>query len=160
MILSALAWTRPRVFFNCMASMARSGRCCAGGSSAGQMIEFFRKLPATLVGIEAGGASHHWARQLKAVDHAVVLVPPQHCQPYAGRNRNDAADAEAICEAMSRPEGHKRLVAVKSANEQAALLRAGLRDQRVAQRTRLLGPHVAETILAAAMRKRGNRPDI
>ena len=67
-----------------------------------QVLEFFAKLPPTRVGIEACGAAHHWARELAGLGHQTVLLAPQLVKPYVTRNKNDMADAEAICEAMSR----------------------------------------------------------
>jgi transposase len=100
-----------------------------------QMIEFFTRLPPTRVGIEACGAAHHWGRELTALGHEVCLLPPQYVKPYVRRNKNDAADAEAICEAMSRRR--MRFVPVKTAEQQAALMLAGVRDQLVRRRTQL-----------------------
>src|SRR5215468_3543491 len=91
-----------------------------------QVLEFFAKLEPTKVGLEACGAAHYWARELRALGHEVVLVPPQYVKPYVKRNKNDAADAEAICEAMSRPT--MRFVPVKTAEQQAALMLAGARQ--------------------------------
>jgi transposase len=100
-----------------------------------QVLEFFAKLEPTKIGLEACGGAHYWARELRALGHEVVLVPPQYVKPYVKRNKNDAADAEAICEAMSRPT--MRFVAVKSAEQQAALMLAGVRDQLVDRRTQI-----------------------
>jgi transposase len=100
-----------------------------------QMKEFFSRLPPARVGMEACGASHHWARELLVLGHEVVLIAPQHVKPYVRRNKNDAADAEAICEAMSRPR--TRFVPVKSMEQQAALMLAGSRDGLVRRRTQL-----------------------
>jgi transposase len=100
-----------------------------------QMAEFFGKLPAVQIGIEACGAAHYWARELMALGHEVRLLPPQYVKPYVQRGKNDAADASAICEAMSRPR--MRFVPVKTAEQQAALMLAGVRDQLVARRTQL-----------------------
>jgi transposase len=100
-----------------------------------QVVQFFGGLAPTVVGIEACGAAHHWARELGALGHRVLLLPPQRVKPYVARNKNDAADAEAICEAMSRPR--MRFVPVKSAEQQAALMLAGVRDQLVRRRTQL-----------------------
>jgi transposase len=102
-----------------------------------QVLDFFRKLPATQVGIEACGGSQYWARELAALGHDVKLLPAQHVKPYVRRNKNDAADAEAICEAMSRPRMQERFVPVKSAEQQAGLMLAGVRDQLIARRTQL-----------------------
>jgi transposase len=101
----------------------------------GQVLEFFAKLEPTKIGIEACGAAHQWARELTALGHEVVLLPPQYVKPYVKRNKNDAADAEAICEAMSRPT--MRFVPVKTAEQQAALMLAGRRDGLIRRRTQL-----------------------
>jgi transposase len=85
--------------------------------------------------MEACGASHHWARVLEQFGHEVKLIAPQHVKPYVLRNKNDGRDAEALCEAMSRPR--MRFVPVKTAEQQAALMLAGLREQMVARRTQL-----------------------
>lgn len=100
-----------------------------------QVIEFFGKLEPTKIGLEACGAAHYWARELQALGHAVVLLPPQYVKPYVKRNKNDAADAEAICEAMSRPT--MRFAPVKTADQQAALMLAGTRDALIRRRTQL-----------------------
>jgi len=100
-----------------------------------QVLEFFAKLEPTKVGMEACGGAHYWARELRALGHEVVLLPPQYVKPYVKRNKNDAADAEAICEAMSRPT--MRFVPIKTAEQQAALMLAGMRDQLVRRRTQL-----------------------
>jgi transposase len=100
-----------------------------------QMAGFFAKLPPTVIGMEACGASHHWARVLEQFGHEVKLMAPQHVKPYVLRNKNDGRDAEGVCEAMSRPR--MRFVPVKSAEQQAALMLAGLREQMVARRTQL-----------------------
>ena len=116
-----------------------------------QVIEFFGNLPTTRIGIEACGASHHWGRELSALGHEVVLLPPQRVKPYVARNKNDAADAEAICEAMSRPR--MTFVPVKTAEQQAALMLVGVRDQLVARRTQLgntIRGYAAEFGLVAA----------
>ncbi len=117
----------------------------------GQVLEFFQKLPATRVGLEACGAAHHWARAIGALGHEVVLLPPQLVKPYVPRNKNDAADAAGICEAMSRPR--MRFVPVKTAEQQAALMLVGVREQLVARRTQLsnmIRGYAAEFGLVAA----------
>jgi transposase len=116
-----------------------------------QVLEFFAKLELTKVGLEACGASHYWARELQALGHTVVLLPPQYVKPYVKRNKNDAADAEAICEAMSRPR--MRFVPVKTAEQQAALMLVGTRDALVRRRTQLtnmIRGYAAEFGLTAA----------
>ena len=116
-----------------------------------QVIEFFAKLPSTQVGMEACGAAHYWGRELGALGHEVKLLPAQRVKPYVARNKNDAADAEGICEAMSRPR--MRFVPVKTAEQQAALMLAGMRDQLVTRRTQLsntIRGYAAEFGLVAA----------
>jgi transposase len=100
-----------------------------------QVLEFFAKQPPVQIGIEACGAAHYWARELMALGHEVRLLAPQLVKPYVQRGKNDAADASAICEAMSRPR--MRFVPVKTADQQAALMLMGVRDQLVARRTQL-----------------------
>ncbi|MGH2602509.1 MAG: IS110 family transposase [Dehalococcoidia bacterium] len=100
-----------------------------------QVVEFFAALAPTRIGLEACGASHYWGRELGALGHEVVLLPPQYVKPYVQRGKNDAADASAICEAMSRPR--MRFVPVKTAEQQAALMLMGVRDQLIARRTQL-----------------------
>jgi transposase len=117
----------------------------------GQFEKIVAKLAPTRVGLEACGASHHWARVLKGLGHEVVLLPPQYVKPYVKRGKNDAADAEAICEAMSRPG--MRFVAVKSAEQQAMLMLLGVRDLLIKQRTMLINAmrgHAAEFGMIAA----------
>jgi transposase len=111
----------------------------------------FARLAPTVVGIEACGASHHWARRLRALGHEVRLLPPQLVKPYVKRGKNDAADAAALCEAMSRPT--MRFVPVKTAEQQAALMLVGVRDRLIRQRTQLsnaMRGHAAEFGLTAA----------
>ncbi len=116
-----------------------------------EVEKFFAALPPTRIGIEACGASHHWARVLRGLGHAVQLMPPQYVTPYVQRGKNDAIDAEAICEAMSRPK--MRFVPVKSAERQAALTMLGARDLLLKQRTMLINAirgHAAEFGVVAA----------
>jgi transposase len=111
----------------------------------GEVEKFFAKLPATQIGLEACGAAHHWARVLRRLGHEVVLIPPQYIKPYVKRGKNDAIDAEAICEAMSRPG--MRFVPVKSCEEQAALMLLKVRDLLTKQSTMLINAirgHAAE----------------
>ena len=116
-----------------------------------QFLAVFRKLPPTRIGMEACGASSHWARQLSALGHEVVLIAPQHVKPYVRRGKHDAADAEAICEVMSRPR--TRFVPVKTADQQAAQMLTGVREQLVRRRTQLsnaIRGYAAEFGLVAA----------
>lgn len=99
------------------------------------MLAFFAGLAPTTIAIEACGASHHWARQLQSLGHTVKLIAPQLSKPYVKRGKNDAADAEALCEAMSRPT--MRFVPAKSAEQQAALMLIGVRDRLIRNRTQL-----------------------
>ena len=101
-----------------------------------QMLPFFAKLPPCLVGIEACGTSHHWARELIKLGHEVRLMPPAYVKPYVKRGKTDAADAEAVCEAVTRPT--MRFVPVKSPEQQAALSMHRTRDLLVKQRTQLI----------------------
>ena len=117
----------------------------------GQVIEFFAKLEPTKIGLEACGAAHYWARELAALGHEVILLPPQYVKPYVKRGKNDAADAQAICEAMSRPT--MRFVPVKTTEQQAALMLAGTRDALIRRRTQLTNTirgYAAEFGLTAA----------
>ena len=100
-----------------------------------EMVKFFEKLPPVVVALEACGASHHWARLLSSFGHEVKLIAPQLAKPYVKRGKNDAADAEALCEAASRPT--MRFVPVKSADQQAALMLVGIRGNLVKRRTQL-----------------------
>jgi transposase len=100
-----------------------------------QMLGFFAELPATVIGMEACGAAHYWARELSTLGHEVKLMAPQLVKPYVTRNKNDGRDAEALCEAMSRPS--MRFVPVKTAEQQAALMLTGIRDGLIARRTQL-----------------------
>ena len=110
-----------------------------------EVVGFFAKLSPTQVGIEACGGAHHWARELSALGHEVKLLPAQYVKAYVKRGKNDAADAEALCEAMSRPT--MSFVAPKSAEAQAALMLAGVREQLIRSRVRLANAirgHAAE----------------
>ena len=116
-----------------------------------QVVAFFAALEPTVVGLEACGASHHWARVLAGLGHEVKLVAPQHVKRYVKRGKNDARDAEGGCEAMSRPT--MEFVPVKSAQEQAALMLVAVREALVRRRTQLTNAirgHAAEFGLVAA----------
>lgn len=101
-----------------------------------QVLAFFKQTPPRLVGIEACGTSHFWARELTKLGHEVRLMPPAYVKPYVKRGKTDANDAEAICEAVTRPT--MRFVAAKSAEQQAALALHRTRDLLVRQRTQLV----------------------
>ncbi|MGH6754274.1 MAG: IS110 family transposase [Bradyrhizobium sp.] len=111
----------------------------------GQMERFFAGLSPTLIGMEACGSAHHWARVLQELGHEVRLLPPQYVKPYVKRGKNDAADAEAICEALSRPS--MRFVPVRSKENQAELMLLTTRDLLMKQKTMLINAiraHAAE----------------
>jgi len=101
-----------------------------------QMLPFFEKLPPCLVGAEACGTSHHWARELTRLGHEVRLMPAMYVKAYVKRGKNDAADAEAICEAVTRQT--MRFVPIKSREQQAALSLHRVRSLLIKQRTQLV----------------------
>jgi transposase len=110
-----------------------------------EVIVFFAQLPPCRIGLEACATAHYWARELQALGHDVRLMPPQYVKAYLKRHKNDAADAEAICEAVQRPT--MRFVPVKSAEQQSVLVLHRSRDLLVRQRTALvnaLRAHLAE----------------
>ena len=100
------------------------------------MLRFFANKPPILIGIEACGGAHYWARELTKLGHTVKLMSPQYVAPYRRGGKNDANDAEAICEAVARP--NMRFVAVKSESQQAVLVMHRMRDQLVHERTALM----------------------
>ena len=117
----------------------------------GEVLKFFERLAPCLVGVEAFGTAHHWAREISALGHTVKLMPPAYVKPYVKRGKTDAADAEAICEAVTRPT--MRFVAIKTIEQQAALMLHKTRDLLVRQRTMLvngLRGHLAELGIIAA----------
>ena len=106
-----------------------------------QMNLFFANLPACLIGMEACGSAHHWARKLEAMGHTVRLMAPQFVKPYVKTNKNDMADAETICEAVSRP--NMRFVPIKDVEQQVVLavhrVRQGMVKARTAQANQIRG---------------------
>src|ERR1700747_2850728 len=102
----------------------------------GQVLAFFSRIPRCLVGMEACATAHYWARELTALGHEVRLMPPAYVKAYVKRNKNDAADAEAICEAVTRPT--MRFVPVKDAEQQSVLMLHRGRNLLVRQRTMLV----------------------
>jgi transposase len=116
-----------------------------------EVLAFFGGLSPCLVGMEACGSAHHWGRSLIALGHDVRLMPPAYVKPYVRRQKNDAADAEAICEAVTRPS--MRFVEIRSIGNQAVLMRHRTRELLVGQRTQLLNAlrgHLAEVGVIAA----------
>jgi transposase len=121
-----------------------------------EVIDFFAALEPTLIGVEACQTAHHWARELSALGHDVRLMPPQFVKPYVKSQKNDAADAEAICEAVQRPT--MRFVPIKTTDQQAALMLHRTRELLIRQRNSLISAiraHFAEfgIISAARIRK-------
>lgn len=111
----------------------------------GQLLRFFEKLGPCLVGVEACATAHYWAREIAALGHEVRLMPPHYVKAYVKRGKNDAADAEAICEAVTRPT--MRFVGLKSAEQQSILMLHRTRELLVRQRTMLVNAirgHMAE----------------
>ena len=121
-----------------------------------QMIPFFEKLPPCLIGVEACPTSHYWSRELQELGHEVRIMPAGYVKPYVKRNKNDAADAEAICEAVTRPT--MRFVAVKTAEQQSLMMLHRTRSLLVRQRTMLVNAirsHLAEFGIVAPIGLRG-----
>ena len=109
------------------------------------VLAFFQKLPPCLVGIEACASSHHWSRELMVLGHNVRLMPPAYVKPYVKRQKNDAADAEAICEAVSR--ANMRFVATKTPEQQSCLMLHRTRHLFIRQQTAVINAiraHLAE----------------
>lgn len=122
----------------------------------GRVLAFFEKLPRCLVGIEACNTSHHWARELLALGHDVRLMPAQYVKPYVKRGKNDAADAEAICEAVTRPT--MRFVAVKTPEQQSVMMLHRVRLMLSRQRTQLsnaIRAHMSEFGVVAPVGRLG-----
>ena len=119
--------------------------------SRGEVLRFFEAQPKMLVGIEACGTGRYWAREIAALGHEVRLLPPTYVKPYVKRGKTDAADAEAICEAVTRPNMH--FVPIKTAEQQAALMMHRPRELLVGQRTALVNAlrgHLAELGIVTA----------
>src|SRR5215471_1030956 len=120
------------------------------------VLTFFQKLPPCLVGIEACASSHHWSRQLQALGHTVRLMPPAYVKPYVKRQKNDAADAEAICEAVTRP--NMRFVPTKTPEQQSCLTLHRTRHLFIRQQTAIINSiraHLAEFGIVAPVGRRG-----
>jgi transposase len=121
-----------------------------------QVLAFFAKLAPCLIGIEACASSHYWARELQALGHTVRLIPPAYVKPYVKRQKNDAADAEAICEAVTRP--NMRFVPIKTIEQQGCLVLHRTRHLLVRQQTATINSiraHLAEFGIVAPVGRRG-----
>src|ERR1700742_2431321 len=124
--------------------------------SRAKMLEFFGELPRCLVGIEACPSAHHWGRELQALGHTVRLVPPNYVKAYLKRSKNDANDAAAICEAVTRPS--MRFVPLKTKEQQTVLMLHRTRQLLVRQRTMIsnaLRGHLAELGIVSAKGRNG-----
>src|ERR1700759_4129211 len=120
------------------------------------VLAFFQKLPPCLVGIEACASSHHWSRALQALGHTVRLMPPAYVKPYVKRQKNDTTDAEAICEAVTRP--NMRFVATKTAEQQSCLMFHRTRHLFIRQQTAVINSiraYLAEFGIVAPVGRRG-----
>ena len=100
------------------------------------VLSFFEKLPPCLVGIEACASSHYWSRELRALGHTVQLMPPAYVKPYVKRQKNDSTDAEAICEAVTRP--NMRFVPIKTIEQQSCLMLHRVRHLFIRQQTAVI----------------------
>ena len=121
-----------------------------------QVLAFFQKLPACLVGIEACASSHHWSRELEALGHTVRLMPPAYVKPYVKRHKNDATDAEAICEAVTR--ANMRFVPTKTSEQQSGLVLHRTRHLFIRQQTSVINAiraHLAEFGIVAPAGRHG-----
>src|ERR1700692_1189764 len=121
-----------------------------------QVITFFKALPPCLIGMEACATAHYWARELRKLGHEVRLMPAKDVKAYVKRNKNDAVDAEASCEAVRRPT--MRFVGVKSAEQQGRLMQHRTRDLLLRQRTQVINAlraHLAELGLEVGQERQG-----
>src|SRR6195256_3292911 len=122
----------------------------------GQVLKFFAALAPCLIGMEACATAHYWARELRKLGHQVRLMPAKDVKAYVKRKKHDAADAEAICEAVRRPT--MRFVEVKSAEQQGRLMQHRARDLLMRQRTQAINAlraHLAELGITAAQGNAG-----
>src|SRR3981189_501178 len=120
------------------------------------VLAFFQKLPPCLIGIEACASSHYWSRELQALGHTVRLMPPAYVKPYVKRQKNDAADAEAICEAVTR--ANMRFVPIKTPEQQSCLMLPRPRPLFIRQQTAVINSiraHLAEFGIVAPVGRKG-----
>ena len=132
---------------------------CARRCAAARCQVSSEALSPCLIGMEACATAHHWARTLMAFGHEVRLIPPAYVKPYLRRQKNDAADAAAICEAVTRPS--MRFVPVKSPQQQSTLMLHGARDLLIGQRTALINAlrgHFAELGIVVAQGRSQHAP--
>jgi transposase len=121
-----------------------------------QVLSFFEKLPPCLIGIEACASSHYWSRELQALGHTVRLMPPAYVKPYVKRQKNDSTDAEAICEAVTRP--NMRFVPTKTVEQQSCLMLHRARHLFIRQQTAVINSiraYLAEFGIVAPVGRRG-----
>src|SRR5918999_148170 len=120
------------------------------------VLAFFQKLPPCLVGIEACASSHHWSRELQALGHTVRLMPPAYVKPYVKRQKNDTTDAEAICEAVTKP--NMRFVPTKTVEQQSCLMLHRARHLFIRQQTAVINSiraYLAEFGIVAPVGRNG-----
>ena len=128
----------------------------AASSNGATWLAFLQKLPSCLVGIEACASAHHWSRELQALGHTVRLMPPAYVKPYVKRHKNDATDAEAICETITRP--NMRFVATKTPEQQSCLTLHRTRHLFIRQQTSVINAiraHMAEFGVVAPVGRQG-----
>ena len=151
-----LVWISPRTCFKFTGSTRPRRSSFRKQLRRRQVLEFFKALPPCLVGMEACATAHYWARELMKLGHLVRLMPAKDVKAYVKRNKNDAADAEAICEAVRRPT--MRFVQIKSAEQQGRLMLHRARDLLMRQRTQVINAlraHLAEFGIVAAQGREG-----
>ena len=140
-----------KAYFQVHGLESEGGRSESRKVKRSKLLAFYSQIEPCRIGMEACGSAHYWARELIAMGHEVVLIPPAYIKPYVKRGKNDAVDAAAICEAMSRPG--MRWVPVKSADQQAVLMLHKTRELLIKQRTmsvNALRGHLAEFGLVVA----------
>jgi transposase len=120
------------------------------------VLKFFEKLPSCLIGMEACASAHHWSRELQALGHTVRLMPPAYVKPYVKRHKNDVTDAEAICEAVTRP--NMRFVATKTPEQQSCLTLHRTRHLFIRQQTSVINAIRALTASCLLLTQSGHQP--
>src|ERR1700751_3256037 len=156
MQITTIGWDIPKNVFQVHGIDAAEKVVVRKQLRRGQMLAFFKALPPCLVGMEACATSHYWARELTKHGHQVRLMPAKDVKAYVKRNKNDAADAEAICEAVRRPT--MRFVQIKSPEQQSQLMQHRARDLLMRQRTQVINAlraHLAELGIVAAQGREG-----